>query len=488
MYSNYLDIFDDGHVGAELYAKACLAVSDFSMDTAFKKGVLVGLSGGADSVLLLLFLLKYRQKNFDFPIVAVHVNHMIRGDEADRDDNFSKELCRALGVEFISRKIDVPTLAKEKGKSLEEAARNARYSVFSDIISGRSDVSTTAVAHNADDNAETLLINMIRGTGTRGMCGIAPVRDGIVRPLIYIEKSQILKALSEEKINFVNDSTNDSDDYTRNYIRHNVISAIKRIAPDFTASVKKLCANLREDDDCLDSLALSFKEKYENGRIPKEQLAGLHPALFFRVLKHYFSDLSRTSLERVHVDAIRHAICGNGDFTISVPEGLSFVLSSGMCGFAAPQLQSNQEFNIPIFSGENQIEDFSAKITVSKSKCAETSSKIYNNSTQANLRSAIIVGDLFVRNKRDGDSYLYGGMTRKLKKLFCDRKIPNNLRSRIPVLCDDAGIVWVPGFGVRDDGGNEDLYVEITVTSDSDKGFYLPKTQAQLTKKGKMVT
>ena len=121
--------------------------------------ILVGFSGGADSVMLLLFLLKYREDN-DFPIKAVHVNHSIRGEEADRDENFSKEFCKSLGVDFEAVRVDVPALSKEKNVGIEEAARNARYKIFNDIILADSSFSSIAVAHNATDNLETVIFNM----------------------------------------------------------------------------------------------------------------------------------------------------------------------------------------------------------------------------------------------------------------------------------------------------------------------------------------
>ncbi len=471
---NITDRLFSSDKGIAIYKSAERAIEDFHMVDAVRNGVLLGLSGGADSVMLLLFLLKYRNENFDFPILAVHVNHMIRGKEAGRDEEFSRELCERLGVEFISKKIDVPTLAKDTKKSVEEAARDARYSVFRDIICGRSEINTIAVAHNSDDNLETVIINMLRGAGSRGMSGIDPFRDGIIRPLIYVKKEDISSALISENIDFVTDSTNESDDYTRNYIRHNILPAFLSFLPSVHASAEKMCRNLREDDECLNLFARDFTDKYENGKIPSAELSKLPPSLLFRCLKIYFSDFCSCTLERVHIDAIRSCLEKGTDFSVNVPSAL-FISSGGLCGFFLNGTACDHNiFLFKLSDGNNDIPEFSASVSVFKDAPVDYSSKIYNISTQASLSSAIIKGDLFIRNKRDGDACFWGGMTHKLKKLFNDRKIPVPMRSKIPILCDEAGIVWLPGFGVRDDGGKSDLSARISVNSNAENSFYLP--------------
>lgn len=488
MDSRALSLFDS-EVGGRVYAAACQAVKDFSMEERFKGGVLVGLSGGADSVMLIHFLEKYRRECAWFPIVAVHVNHLIRTDEALRDELFSGELCRSLGVEFIAKRVDVPAIAKSEGKSLEEAARNARYSIFREIISGRKDISTVAVAHNSDDNFETVLMNMMRGAGVRGIAGISPVRDEIVRPLIYVPKSDITEALCTAGIKFVTDSTNESDDYTRNYVRHNIIPRFLEAFPSAFSAVTRMSKNLREDDECLLSIARDFAARYENGNIPTEELLSLKPALLFRVLNLYFLNLADTTLERTHVNAIKDCLVGGGDFSISLPRGIRFVSKNSVCGFTDEADLKEAEFCLKISEGENVFSDFGIKIVLGRTSRDENSSNVYNISTHPNLSSAIILGDLFIRNRLDGDSCFYGGMTHKLKKLFNDRKIPTELRSRIPILCDEAGVVWVPGFGVRDDGADTGLEMEITFTDIGKNQFYLPAAPGRRkNKKGKKVT
>ena len=178
--------------GEHVYSEFLRAVREFDLEKRIADGVAVGFSGGADSITLLLALRKFSSDNNFGRICAVHVNHMIRGAEADRDEAFSRQFCESIGVEFISVRRDVPAYAKKNSLGLEEAARNIRYSIFTELLEGRNDLSCVAVAHNATDNLETVIFNMMRGAGTRGIAGIAPVRDSVIRPLIFVPKRDIL--------------------------------------------------------------------------------------------------------------------------------------------------------------------------------------------------------------------------------------------------------------------------------------------------------
>ena len=188
--------------GKAVYDNACRAISDFNMEEDIRSGVLVGLSGGADSVMLLCFLAEYRKRTSHFNILSFHLNHCIRGAEADSDEEFSRRISEALGIDFVSRSVDVPAMAKALCKGIEETAREARYSCFKELIQGRKDLNTIAVAHNSTDNLETVLLNIMRGSGARGASGIPPKRDNIIRPLIYSSKSIIVRALDFASVGF----------------------------------------------------------------------------------------------------------------------------------------------------------------------------------------------------------------------------------------------------------------------------------------------
>ena len=250
--------------GSKIYDIAEHTVDENNMHGMIGQGVLVGLSGGVDSVMLLCFLLEYRRRHGgDYTIAAAHINHGIRGEEAERDAAFCKTICDSLGVELITKAFDVPTIARGSHIGIEESARIVRYSAFDMIISGRDDISTLAVAHNMSDSAETVVFNILRGSGARGASGIRPVRDNIIRPLIGVSKDEIRSSADSFGLSYVVDSTNLSDDYTRNYIRHEVIPSLSHITPDPERMISRFADNMRSDEDYITSVAEDFVSGHE---------------------------------------------------------------------------------------------------------------------------------------------------------------------------------------------------------------------------------
>ncbi len=468
MMNNKLDLLFESESFNRLYAKAERAIEDHGMSSCLKEGVLVGLSGGADSVLLLHLLIAFRRRHFDFKIVAAHVNHMIRGDEADRDEAFSKALAEALHVEFVSKKIDVPTLARERSLGIEECAREARYSYFADIISGRNDIAFIATAHNADDNLETVLLNILRGAGTRGGAGIPPVRDNIIRPMIYLSKKHITKALDEFGIGFVTDSTNLCSDYNRNFVRNEITPLLSEITEEPEQMFVRFSSNLRLDDNFISSEAQKFLDTHD--ALYARELLTLHKAVLIRVFTKLFGF---TISESLFSDL--YALLSKDNFSYSVKKDLLFVCERGICRVEGAK-SDRVDFIIPLSNGVNSIEEQYSDIIISDTPILKSSLNVYSFSIQQNLSSAIINGSLHLRNRRDGDTVYYGGMTHKVKKLFCDRKIPRSVRERIPLLCDENGIVWIPGICVRDDGAEKNgngIYAALCIKSpESSERFY----------------
>lgn len=437
--------------GGPLYERVLDVVRTNDMKRMIENGVLVGFSGGPDSVMLLCFLYEYRRRlGTDFPIVAAHVNHMIRGDEADRDQTFAEQMCRALCVECISVRRDIPAAAKEDRVGIEEAARNARYSVFADIICGRNNICAIALAHNATDNMETVLINMMRGSGLVGMCGIPPVRDNIIRPLITLPKADILSVLDKFCIPYVLDSTNSSTDYTRNYVRAELLPLFKRLSPSPEDSVTRMTDNLRCDLSYID---LEVKRVYESMDDPRQfgcsVLRGLHPSIFAGVLSRIIKTVTGIRPEKKHIDAI-YELIERDDFSISVCGEYDFVCQRGECLFVPKREQKRVECIYPLQIGENIVKGYNAMIYVGRD-FDKYSSNIYKIFMKTTIRGDIIKDGLYMRMRQDGDAYTFDGMTHKLKKLFNDRKIPLYMRDSVPVICDSKGILWVPDLKVRDD-------------------------------------
>ena len=457
-------------VGSSVYSTASAYIEECGMREMICSGTLVGLSGGADSVMLLCFLVEYRRRTSYFPIVAFHLNHSIRGEEADSDEALSHNLCRALSVEFISAKLDIPAMAKSLGIGIEECARNARYSEFSNIISAREELSTVAVAHNSDDNAETVLLNILRGAGTRGAAGIPSVRDNIVRPLLRVAKKDIVASLDGAGISYAIDSTNLSSDYRRNFIRNKVMPLLSEIYDSPIDSFSRFSDNLRSDEECLDDFAKDFLAG--KTRVMNKELSSLHRAVFSRVVKKMVG----ASVSALAVKEI-FPLLSKDNFSYTLPGKKSFVCERGVCTVCDNAVR--EDYSFPVSYGKNEISEYGAAFFLSDGVIDESFLNVYKISIQQDISSAIIVGELYLRPWRAGDSVFYGGMTHKLKKLYNDRKIPNSKKNLIPVLCDERGVVWLPGFGVRKDkdtnASTTKLYAAIGIDSraEAEVRFYL---------------
>ena len=450
-------------LGAQIYNQILCTMQKHGMEKSINDGVLLGFSGGADSVTLLLFLLEYqRRSGKDFKILCVHVNHNIRGEEATRDENFSRDLIADSNAEFALVSVDIPAIAKKNGLGLEEAARNARYSAFSEIISSREDISHIAVAHNATDNVETVIFNMLRGSGISGICGIKPVRDNIIRPLLSVSKADIVTLLDSFDVPYVTDSTNLTSDYSRNYIRNEILPLFKRITPNPEAAISRMTDNLLSDFEYIDSVAQSTVTKYSSdGYLTTEELSSLPSAVFARVISTLAYKVNGIYPEEKHITAIREILHKNS-FAFSLPGRYNFVSQRGKCVFTEKTPgNAFKSMIFPLTTGENKIDG--TNLTVYIGDVDETLINVYSFSIKTAISSAIIDSGVFLRVKNDGDSYKYSGMTHKLKKVFNDRNIPPCEREYIPILVDEQGILWVPGLQKRDDSSDSDTTKNVSV-------------------------
>ena len=249
---------------SELFvAKVRRAVSDFGM---LGEGdcVAAAVSGGADSVSLLCAL-KSLEKELGITLCACHVNHRLRGSESDSDMRFCERLCERLGVPLYIAQIDVAAM-REKHESLEECARRARYGFFDEVLSSLGSGARLATAHNCNDSCETVLLNMMRGTGLKGLCGIPPVRGNIIRPLTYCTRSEVESYLAEIGEEYVTDKTNLCDDYTRNKVRHSILPEMQRINAALPETMTRMMNLLREDSVYLERQAKQELVRLRQGR------------------------------------------------------------------------------------------------------------------------------------------------------------------------------------------------------------------------------
>ncbi|MBP3436670.1 MAG: tRNA lysidine(34) synthetase TilS [Clostridia bacterium] len=432
--------------------KAFLAtVEEKNMLPLMQGGVLLALSGGADSVLLLALLSSFCEQK-GIALEAMHVNHGIRGKEAQRDSVFCTTLCKDFGIPLHIADISIPALASKEKKGLEETARKHRYLALEQKRKERS-LSVIATAHNADDFAETVLLHLIRGTGLRGLCGIAYVRDSIIRPLLNLSKDEVYRALEEKQIPYVEDSTNKDIAYSRNYIRQELLPRMKTLNPSLLSSFGRMGEDVGEDAAYLDALAKDAYDTLYNGEgLDRDGLCALPYSLAYRavLMLHEAKFPSSEKPTRLHIRSALEKLQKGELFSLSFPSSLVFYAEKKTVFFQEKEKEAFDFGRVNIHLGENSLEN-GGILYLLEEKDEKLSSKIHKTLIHKTLCSANIYGGLYVRSKQEGDSYRYGKQTKKLKKLFSQAQIPPHLRSQIPVLCDEKGIIWVAGFGVRED-------------------------------------
>lgn len=443
------------NISAAIAAKIKKADEEFSLFDGRKK-ILAALSGGADSCCLLLCLCELGKK-YGFSVGAIHVNHGIRGAEADRDENFAKSLCERLNIPFYCERADVPLLSKKLGISEELCARNVRYKLFEEYCE-KHGFDCVAVAHNACDNAETVLFNLARGAALKGMCGIPAKRalgtEGavIIRPLIYVSRNEIEDFLTELGQSFVTDSTNLSDDYTRNYIRHVIIPSFGKINSSFEHAVSRTVGLLKKDSDYLEKIAA------ENDTDRLELLSTLDECILSRIIRNRFRRISSQMPEEKHVSALCDKIYSFSKnqllkCSISFPDRKKAVIENAVLSFCEDDRSKEipKSYNISLSEGINIIDgtDF-AYLIVYKADfkipeaITHNNEIIYKKYTTDYLYFDKIHDVLYARNRKPGDVIFCGNQRKSVKRLMCEKKIPENERHVIPMLCLGEDVVLIP--------------------------------------------
>lgn len=421
-----------------LEEKVLLTIEKYSMlDNV--NNVYVGLSGGADSVSLLLAMNALRER-LGCSLSAVHVNHHIRGAESDRDEKFCSELCARLDIPIRVFHVYAKDYAEKEHLSLEEAARKLRYDCF-DFIS---DGARLCTAHNLNDNAETVLFNLVRGTGLKGLCGIPPVRGSFIRPLIACTRDEIEEYLHGLGQDYVTDSTNLIDDCSRNITRHKIVPLMEDIHGGFLQSLRRMTENLSQDCAFIEDFARENKDA---------DLRTLHPSVRKRIILNLLSEndipVSADCAERISDVAL------NGNGRVNVAENVFVNARDGRIHIEkiSPASKQGTVFEpVAVKLGKN---DFLCDKTVMISENANENismERIVNEKfTKDRLDCDKIQGVVIMRNRRCGDEIKLcsRSFTSSLKTLM-NAAYPQEERDFIPILADDAGIIWVEGLGIAD--------------------------------------
>ncbi len=404
--------------------------------------VLCAVSGGADSVCLLHFL-----STLDgIDLVCAHYNHCLRGEESDRDEAFVRKLCADMGIMCVVEQGDVAALAEEKGLGLEEAAREMRYA-FLERAAREHSCGRIATAHNARDNVETIIMNLARGTGLKGLCGIPPVRGNIVRPLLETGREEIEAYLSRHGLEYVEDSSNGMDDFSRNRVRHHVLPVLESINPAFDRAVASALDSLREDEAYLSGLAESFIGTHaRENSLPVPPLLALPESVRNRVIRRMHGG----GLSSVHVKAIVNICLVRSVHAWTDVPGMRVERDRDRLIFGVERAEI---LPIPEYSLVPGQDIFipGAGLRVS---CREEANikEIHKSLTTFVFKSANICGRMSLASRREGAKIaLEGrGCTKSLKKLFTEAGLSLEQRALCPVIYDEQGPIAVAGFGIAE--------------------------------------
>lgn len=400
--------------------------------------VIVGVSGGADSVCLLLLLMELK-KEIGFELVAVHVHHGIRGAEADADEAYVRKICEELGVFLYTYHEDVVSVAKKRKQSIEEAGRNTRRACFEKAMRDFGGTKT-ALAHHKDDNVETLILNLARGSALRGLGGMRPVNGVFIRPLLCLRRVEIEEYLKEKSFGYCVDASNDEDDYTRNRIRHNIVPAVEaEVNMQFVEHAHEAMEGLRLLQDYVEEEALKWKavcgrEPHLIEEVPFQQVP---EALKGYVIRAFLAEEAGQAKDigAVHIRDVQSLFFRQSGKQIDLPYGLRAVRCYEGVRFEKKETDKEEKM-LP----EITCRVFDNKEGLNIPEKANTKWIDYD----------IIKGDIMVRTREAGDYIAIDetGKTQKLKSYFINEKVPKEERNQIPLVADGNHIIWIVGHRI----------------------------------------
>ena len=407
--------------------------------------VIVAVSGGADSMCLLHFFNKFSSK-WKLNIICAHVNHGIRGAEADSDEEFVRQYCKKNNIKTAFAHYNVPEIAKNTGESEEQCGRRLRYEFFSSL----SENAKIVTAHNLNDSAETFLFNFARGTGLRGLTGIPPVRDNIIRPLSECTRKEIEQYLSEEGIVFVTDSTNLCDEYSRNKIRHNILPVLTDINNGFFSVFTGCLSALTDAENYIsEKVQNAFDDIISDDTFAVESVLILDKVIQDRLLIKIAEYFGAADVSFRHVEIIRGFLKNGG--AVVLP-GKITVASDGKKIYKPtemlPEISISEVFSEDkseyIFPGCALIIENVDKKAVNNYNRKKLSSEGYADAEK-------LSGAVF-RSRKEGDRFRFPGAehSKSLKNLFREKNISPLDRWGVPMLADDENILWIKDVGVSE--------------------------------------
>ena len=414
--------------------------------------ILVALSGGPDSVFLLRFLKKYERK-FRIELSAIHINHMIRGKSANEDEEFCRELSLNLGVKFFSLRRNVKNLSKKKKISIEETARIIRYAEFDKAVR-KFGIDKLATAHNCSDNAETVLLNLIKGTGLKGISGIPVKRGYIIRPILNLKKDEIVEYLNMHRIEFRTDESNLSSNYERNFLRLNVIPLIKeRLNPDLESSLLSSSEIFRNVSTYIDKkIGFEAEKLFE----PSEHELKINSASFKKVDDGLKSYILKSAIEEKFNVQLEFKDFKNIINLVKKEPGKKINLSNNLTAFnerestIISRMKPEEEFKPVDISAGDEIETGGKIFSIRLSE--EIPGKFFRNKLKEYISADKLNENFVLRRWKTGDRFIPFGFkgSKKISDFLNEQKIPSSKKKEQLVLTYRGQIVWVLGLRLDD--------------------------------------
>ncbi len=405
-----------------------------------EKSVLIGLSGGADSVALTYIMHKLSEK-YGFMVYTAHLNHMLRGKDADKDEEFCREFAKNLGITHYEKSVDISKISHKTGDSEEVAGRNARYDFFMEIMENVG-IELCATAHHKNDCAETVIMNFLRGSGISGLKGIPYKRDNFIRPLLCVCRDDIEEFCKCEGLSYVTDKTNSETKYTRNKIRNLLIPYLKKeYNPNLVDTITQNAEVIAYDNDYLDLVAEREFKAIDNNAIEISRIEDMHIAIAMRVVRKMIEKITGlTDISARHIKDILSlkdtgkSLCIKDDVVARVEYGKLIIdRYEGDC----------EDFFYKVKIGESvRIDELGYTVTVERAESINEKGKWISYMTLPDG-----VNEITIRNRRDGDTFKPKGMngTKKVKEYMINEKIPRNMRSRTGIVEVDGQIGWIIG-------------------------------------------
>jgi tRNA(Ile)-lysidine synthase len=432
-------------------------------NSMFEKGdkVIVAFSGGPDSTCL-LYILNELKVELGITLLGAHLNHCLRGLESDKDEDYAKKTCENLNIDFYSKRVDIHRISREKNISCEMAGREVRYEFFEELMN-KSNASKIALAHNANDQAETILMRIMRGTGIEGMVGIKPVRDKIyVRPILHISRSEVERYCKAYNIHPRIDKSNLETIYARNKVRLDLIPYIEEnFNSDIINTINRLSDILKKDNDYLENISDS---EYKKHCVIGDQMVIInkgaflqHEAIVSRIIRRALFSVNHNlyNFEKIHIWNIIELQKNDTGKTTMLPQDI-----------IAENCYGNIHIHIHIHKKVSEVNNKEYLLKVNEKNFIQSLNRVVEIDVKSYLQFEEVKGNDFIvyfdndkieepitlRYRKQGDKFTPLGMkgNKKLKDLFMDLKIHKDKRNEIPLICFGSDIAWVVGYRISE--------------------------------------